>query len=886
MRLRLSASIAVTVFAAILARAEKPFSFAETPGQLPKSVIPRHYTLRIQPDLETRTTTGTARIDLEVTQPVRELVLNALELEITSAALASDTPASLPRQLPTQLDAKKQTMTVSLPDLLPAGKYTLVITYHGKIGTQAEGMFVDKYPTPSGEKLMLGTQFEPTDARRVFPCWDEPVYRATYDITLVVREKLMAVGNMPATSEKALGDGWKEVTFARTPSMASYLVALFAGEFETLEGEQDGVKLRIITTEGKRATATHALESTKRVLAYYNAYFGVPYPLPKLDQIAVPNAFSTFSAMENWGLISYIDTAILFDPAASSQSRREQVFTTVAHEIAHQWFGNLVTMAWWDNLWLNEGFASWMGTKSSDALNPDWQLWLRANNDKDRAMALDARKTTHPVQKPIENESQATDAFDVISYQKGQSFLRMLEAYLTPDTFREGIRRYVAKHKYSNTTTADLWTALGDASGKPVVAIAANWTEQPGFPVILASASGSGANRTVKLEQVRFTLNDANAAPLTWKIPITVANTSDLRHGSVVLLEGASTTIPWPAGTGTLKLNVGDTGYYRVRYDDALGDALAKQITTLPVADQLNLLSDTWALVEAGRLPAPAWLALAEQLGNSTSAPVVSNLADNLAFIDKLEIEQRGRRLFQAWIVQLLGPQLTRLGWEAAPGESPLDGTLRGSLVRLLGAAGDRAVIAECSRRFEAYLKDPKSLSGNLRSPVLNVVGRYATRETYDRLHALAKAALTTEEKSRTYSAMQAARDPALARETLALSLSGEMSTSESTRNVSAVAANEHPVLAWDYAQANIEALLKQVTFFGRNRYVADIMAPFTDAARADELEAYVKKNLPPDAMAETLKTSDRIRHYAAVKQRELPAIDAWVKERVKNPEL
>ncbi len=880
---RLFLLLVAVLLSTVAARAEKPFAFAGTPGQLPKAVMPQHYTLRIQPDLDARTTTGEARIDLEVRTPVHEFVLNALELDITAASLAPDHANSLPRELKPQLDAQKQTLTLPLPGELPAGKYTLVFSYRGKIGTQAQGFFVDKYPTPSGEKLMLGTQFEPTDARRVFPCWDEPVYRATYDITLVVREKLMAVGNMPVAREVKRGDGWKEVTFARTPSMASYLVALYAGEFETVEGEQDGVKLRVITTEGKRATATYALESTQRILAFYNAYFGVPYPLPKLDQIAVPNAFATFGAMENWGLISYIDTAILFDPAASAQTRREAVFTTVAHEIAHQWFGNLVTMAWWDNLWLNEGFASWMGTKCSDALNPDWQLWLRANAAKENAMELDARRTTHPIQRPIANESQATDAFDVISYQKGQSFLRMLEAYLGPDTFRDGIRRYIAQHKYSNSTTADLWAALGEASGKPVVALAANWTEQPGFPVVLVSQTPA---RALQLEQVRFTLNDPNAAPLTWKIPVTLANTSDLRAGSVTLLEGTSATVPAPAGHGTPKLNVGDTGYYRVRYDDPLADALAAQITQLPAADQLNLLSDTWALVEAGRVPAPAWLTLADRLSSNQNAPIVSSIAANLEFIDTLQIDQRGRRNFQAWVVQVLGPQLARLGWEAKPGESPLDGTLRGTLIRVLGAAGDPAVIAECAKRFDAFLQDPKSLPGNLRASVLTVVGRYATQETYDKLHALAKAALTTEDKRRAYAAMQAARDPALARETLALGLSGEMSTTEAASNVRNVAANEHAALAWDFAREHLDALLQQTTFFGRNAYVPGIMRAFTDAPRADELEAYVKAHLPPDAMAEATKTADRIRFLSAVKQRELPAIDAWVKTRVKTPEL
>ena len=572
-------------------RAEKPFSFADTPGQLPKAVVPRHYALRIQPDLVARSATGTARIDVEVSQPVREIVLNALELTIASATL--DDAATL---LAAKLDPEKQTLTLTAPGAAPIapGRHSVTIAYTAKIGTQAQGLFVDKYPTPSGDKLMLGTQMEPTDARRVFPCWDEPVFRASFDVTLVVRENLLAIANMPVAHEAPLAaqPGWKEVTFARTPAMATYLVALYAGEFETVEGEHDGVQLRIVTTEGKRESARYALESTKRILAFYNDYFGVRYPLPKLDQIAVPAAFSSFSAMENWGAITYIDTAILYDPATSSQARREAAFETIAHEIAHQWFGNLVTMAWWDNLWLNEGFASWMGTKCSDALNPAWQLWPRANADEERAMALDARKTTHPVQTPVANESQASDAFDEISYQKGQSFLRMLEAYLGEATFRDGIRRYIARHQYSNTTTANLWAALGEASGKPVVALAAGWTEQPGFPVVEAALATENGQPTLRLQQNRFTLNDPGAAPLQWKIPVTLADPTRPDAPQIVLLETQRTSLPWPAGA-TLKANVHDAGYYRVFYQEPLRGALVRQFRQLAPTDQLNLLADT-----------------------------------------------------------------------------------------------------------------------------------------------------------------------------------------------------------------------------------------------------------------------------------------------------
>ena len=859
--------------------AEKPFAFAETPGQLPKTARPRHYTLRIQPDLDQRTTRGTAVIELEVLQPVTELVLNANDLVIEAAALADDPGA--PRPLTPQLDAAKQTLT--LPVTLTPGNHRISLNYRGKIGTQAEGFFVDKYPTASGDKLMLGTQFEPTDARRVFPCWDEPVYRASYDVTLVVREHLMAVANMPATGEKSLGNGWKEVTFARTPAMASYLVALYAGEFEALEGEQDGVKLRILTTEGKRATAAYALESTKRILRYYNEYFGTPYPLPKLDQIAVPNAFATFGAMENWGAITYIDTALLYNPATSSQAVREAVFRVIAHEVAHQWFGDLVTMAWWDNLWLNEGFASWMATKASDALNPDWELWVRASEAREAALALDARRTTHPIQQPIANESQANDAFDTISYQKGQGFLRMLEAYLGEAAFRDGLRLYMARHKFSNTTTADLWAALGTASGKPVVELAAGWTEQPGFPVVFVS--GDAPARTLRFEQSRFTVNDPHAAPLTWKVPLTFANTADLTQRSALLLEKAPATAPWPAGNGAVKVNLGNTGFYRVIYDDALMDALRRAVTTLPVNDQLNLLGDTWALTEAGRASATAWLGLVEQLRGSANHPLWEHVLDKLEQLDRYQFGQSGRRAFQAWAAQLLGPRFAALGWDARPGESPLDAALRPKLIGALGTYGDRAVIEECTRRYQAFLANPASLPGNLRGAVLGVVGRYATPETYEQLHRLAREARTTEDKRRAYGAMQAALDPDLAKATLALTLGNELSATEAARNVAAVAAREHADLAWEFTRANPEALLQRTTFFGRNTFLPGIARASTDAARADELLALVREKLPVDARTEAEKGADVIRLNAAIKKRELPAIDAWIKQRVKLPE-
>lgn len=876
--------ISTLVLGSVLGRAEEPFRFETTPGQLPKTAVPRHYTLRITPDLPARTIAGTARIDFTARSPLTEIVLNALELEIDSAALLS--PDGNRQPLGHRLDPEKQILVLTPARELPVGEHTLEIAYRGRIYDQAQGFFIDKYLTPSGDKFMIGTQMEATDARRAFPGWDEPVFRATYDLTLVLPEKFIVSTNMPAVRETSLPGGLKETAFARTPSMPTYLVAVFAGEFDVLAEEHDGIQLRILTTEGKRESARYAMEVTKRVLDYLHDYFGLRYPLPKLDQIAVPNAFSGFGAMENWGAISYMDTYILVDAAASSQTTREDVYKTIAHEIAHQWFGNIVTMAWWDNLWLNEGFASWMEMKVTDALNPEWSVWLRANAEKEAAMGLDVRKSTHPIQTKVESEGQAFSAFDTISYLKGQAFIRMLESYVGETAFRDGIRLYLKRHAYSNTTTADLWAALSEASGKPVAPVAAEWTQQPGFPIVSLRASGEGAARLIEATQTRFSLAEPHSEIPTWKIPLTYAPLERIGQTQVQLLTEPRATLPWPEGARAIKANVGDTGFYRVYYDEPLRLALEEAIAALPTADQLNLLSDTWALVRAGRSTTPDYLALAARLRDSPSEPIWTTILRTLKALDTYQQGQPGRRAYQAWAVRTLTPLMNRLGWLPVPGESPLTGTLRADVIDALGTFGDEAVIARANQLFQGYAQNPESIPGDLRGPVLFIVGRYANQATYDQLHALARQALTTEEKRRMYRAMQAALDPALARQTLALALGDAMPVSERNYNVRRVAlTGEHADLAWEFAQANFDALAKSLTAFERYDYAPDIMSGSSDAARADELEAFMKARFPAEAAVNGARVAEAIRDRAAFRARELPTLDAWVKTQAPMPE-
>ena len=376
------------------------------------------------------------------------------------------------------------------------------------------------------KKVMLGTQFEATDARRMFPCWDEPVFRSRFQLTAVVPEKFTAVSNMPVEKETKVADGKKEFRFGMTPPMPSYLNVLCAGEVDGIFAKVNGVDHGVIATKGKAEMGRYALESSQQILEYMNDYFGQPYPLPKLDHIAVPGGFG--GAMENWGGITYYESRLLFDPEKSSAETKQGIYEVIAHETAHMWFGDLVTMAWWDNLWLNEGFASWMGTKCTAKFNPDWEVWLSKNTPRDPtrrhgigkegAMEGDARSTTHPIQQPVANEAEASSAFDDITYRKGLAFITMLESFLGEEVFREGIRKYMAKHKLSNTTTADLWNSLSEASGQPVGEIAAAWTEQPGFPIVKVARDPQGK---ITLTQERFTVHFENAPPLEWKIPLT-----------------------------------------------------------------------------------------------------------------------------------------------------------------------------------------------------------------------------------------------------------------------------------------------------------------------------------------------------------------------------
>lgn len=870
-------------------KAAEPFAFDATPGKLPKDIVPRHYAVELTPDIEKLTHTGAVTIDLEIRRPTRRIVLNAFKVEVTRAILLHGENSSLtPKH-----DAAAQTVTFDLPAELPPGRCELRLEFRGTIAQQAEGLYADRYPTASGEKKLLATQMEPVFARRMFPCWDEPAFRATFELRAVIPEKWTAMFNMPQARERPMPGrkGFKEVRFDRTPAMPVYLFVFAAGEFEALEDEVDGVKLRILTTEGKKESGRYALEITKDLLRYYNDYFGVKYPLPKLDQLATPGGFG--GAMENWGGIIYNEARLLFDPARSSEAARERTHGIVAHEIAHQWFGNLVTMAWWDDLWLNEGFATWMGRKAGDHFNPTWELALRGNADRERVMPQDARGTTHPIQRPVRDESGANQAFDDITYVKGQAFLRMLETLLGPDKFRAGMRLYMLKHKFSNTTSADLWAALEEGSGQPVRAIAKSWTEQPGFPVLSYRELEKDGKPQVEIKQERFTAGVAKAEPLEWKIPISAGLVPPPAAGVArenFLLTARAGTFPLgaarPRDGARLKLNLADTGYFRVELTPAQLAGFRDVFPSLPTAEKLNLLGDVWAMVVAGRAEATAYLSLVETLRAERSLAIWESVGNILLELDLVQDGQSGQPAFRTYATGLVRPVFESLGWDPKPGESRSDRILRLALIDVLIVLGDKTVVEEAQRRFAGFLEKPDSLSPDLRPPVVRAAGRFANAAVFEELHARARAALRTEDKRLYYDGLQQALDPELAARALEISLTDEMRPAERNRNLARIAeGGRHARLAWNFFRKHDTKLLAEVDSFRRHQFIPHIVRSGTDAALADEVVAYVTEKQPNESPAEAQRAAEVLRERADLRARALPQIDAWLRQTQRKPE-
>lgn len=847
---------------------------AARPGRLPVGVVPVHYEISVQPDAAALTFQGRVTIDVEVQRATDTIVLNAADLAIASARLDGTQDATV------TLDPAAQTATFAFPSALATGRHSLEIGYTGRIFTTSNGLFAVDYATPAGQRRMLSTQFEVADARRFAPMWDEPAAKATFTLEVVVPQEHSAYSNMPEVSSRLEGDR-RRVRFATSPRMSSYLLHLTVGELERISRRVGAVDVGVVTRKGAGESGRYALDAAAQVLPWFDAYFATPYPLPKLDMIAVPGSSQFFGAMENWGAIMYFEPVLLVDPRLSSEWDRQNVFHVVAHEIAHQWFGNLVTMDWWDDLWLNEGFATWMEGKTTDELHPRWNHALQfVAGTRETAMKLDAGDATHPVVQPVPSVEAANQAFDAIAYSKGSAVIRMLEEAVGADGFREGMRRYMREYAYGNTVTDQLWGAIAAATGRPVMDIAHDFTLQPGVPLIEVVAGPCEAGRKkVTLTQGRYETGTPAAERLTWRIPVRLHSVGGGQPKNLVLpKDGEATTVSVP-GCGPVVVNSGQAGYFRTQYGPTDFARLRDQFSSVADVDRLGILNDTWALGAAGRIAAANYLELAAAVPGDADPLVLRQVATTFATVDQLLDGSREQGAWRTYARTMLRPLFDRVGWLPAAGESESTALLRESLIRTLGRLEDRGVIAEARRRFARAGKDPDAMPAAIREAVIPVVARHADALTWNEIRARANAALEPIEKERLYRALGWTVDPALARRALAFSLSDAMPEVFATNILEAVALG-HPELAFDFAVNDEAAVLELVEGASRWAFIPYLASASDDLALAGRVKAYADRSIPADARQASDRAVAEITARARSKAKLVPALEEWVRLR------
>ncbi len=862
---RLLATAAVLALAAPLAAA--PVA-PEVTTQLPRTVRPTHYDVAIVPDVAGLTFAGKVGIAVEVLAPTSTITLNAANLTFDRVTLGSEAAM-------VKVDADAQTATFAFRHPVAPGRYTLAIDYRGKIGIQAAGLFALDYDTPAGKRRALYTQFENSDARRLIPSWDEPAYKATFTLTATVPTGQMAVSNLPAASVTDLGGGKSLVRFPMTPKMSTYLLFFGLGEFDRITARSGPTEIGVITQRGHADQGRFVLASAVDILKEYNGYFGTPFPLPKLDNIAAPGSSQFFSAMENWGAIFTFEDAIILDPRISTQADKQRAFDDAAHEMAHQWFGDLVTMAWWDDLWLNEGFASWMQARTTARLHPEWNSALSAVDAREAAEGRDSLATTHPIVQHVATVEQASQAFDAITYSKGEAVIRMLEDYVGSDAWRAGVRSYIRAHAYGNTVTDDLWREIDAASpSRPITEIAHRFTLQPGVPLIRVAAACTAGRTTLTLTQGEFSKDQPDKTPLAWPVPVTARTPGGAPAKTVVAGGHGTLTL---TGCGPVVVNAGQAGYYRTLYSPAALAALTGAFGGVAAIDQLGILSDAWSLGLAGYQPASDFLDLARAVPVDADPQIVGKIAQVFANIDYYYRDQPAAQArFRAFAVRRLDPAFAAVGWTARAGEATAVANLRNTLIVALGTFGDPAVVAEARRRYAVKDSDPAAAPAAIRKAVLTVVATNADVATWDALHREAAAEKTPLIRQQLYYQLGEAADPALARRALDLALTSEPGATISAGIIRAVS-NTFPELAYDFAVSRADAVDKMVDGPSRSRYFPGLATGATDPAMIGKIRAYADRYLSAGSRRDADTAAASITYRIKVIHERLPAIDAWL---------
>ena len=849
--------------------------------RLPRNVLPRQYDVALEANPDMDTVRGRVAMQVEVVEPTAKVELNAVGLELLDAHISANGYA-LPGAV--TLDAEHELATIQFERELPVGLATLDIAFQRPVSNSLEGLYLAK----DADGVMLATQCEPTAARQIFPCFDEPTFKARFAYTITTAPNLTVLTNGRLISATASADGSaKTWTFAATKPMSSYLVAIIIGDIaSTREDVVRGVPLRIWALRGKERMGEFALEYTARLLPFYEEYFGTPYHFEKLDQIGVP-AFAA-GAMENAGLITYRQTALLMEPASASWEAEKWIAAVIAHEFAHMWFGDLVTMRWWDDLWLNEAFASWLSYHAVHTLTPDYNIWDEVQRSKDHVMEVDSLASSHAIYSPVETPADAMELFDEITYEKGCAVLRMLHNFLGDETFKKGLQGYLREFAEGNAAGGDLWRNLQQASNEPVSQIMESWILQAGHPIVSVAAEGAGGDTRLRLSQRRFFASESamrEANDQLWSVPLVIRYQDDAGvHETRALLSEREATLPLQV-TGTLAwcyANAGDVGCFRLQPDAALLRGLLAHITHLSIPEQIGLLRDQWALVQNGSQSITPFLDVVATMAQSDDYRVLRAVTGHLRTLeDYLEDAGDAEALagFRAWTKRAFAGKLAVLGFEPLAGESRNEEQSRVSVISAMTRfAQDPDTIVQAKQWAAREAENPNAVDANLAPVFVNSAARFGDASTFDRhvaLYRQRKAAGGVPEQAERYlGTFPLFKQPELVARTLGLVDDGTVATENWGPLLGQMLVQRHAQdAAWQYVKAHWKDIEERLTFFVP---VAVAYTGNLPISYKDDVTAFFTANLHGQFQNSLARAVAQMEQTAEVKARTRDELVAW----------
>ena len=845
--------------------------------RLPGGATPSHYNLTFNINFPTNSFEGDESIDVTLAKSTTTITLNAVEIDFHDVTI---TAGGQTQTAKVSTDADNEMATFTVDKELPAGAATIHIKYTGRLNDKLRGLYLSTY---KGRKYAV-SQMESTDARVAFPSFDEPAYKATFDIAAIVDKGDTAISNNYVVSDQS-GPGEKHtIKFATTPKMSSYLVALTVGDWKCEHDEVDGIKIGVCTVPGRENLTRFPLDATKAILHYYNTYYSIKYPLKKLDEIAVPDFQA--GAMENWGAIIYRESALLVDEKTGSFGAQRGIADTIAHEVAHQWFGDLVTMQWWDDIWLNEGFATWMTPHPVGAWKHDWLISQDVVQTSQDALADDGVQNTRPIHQEATTRGEIETLFDGIAYGKTAAVLHMLESYLGPETFRAGVNLYLTEHAYGNATASDFWGAMARASKKPIDQIMPTFVMQPGEPFVQVDAKCQGGNTTLYLSQKRYFNNpEAFNAPndQIWQIPLCVKGVGDpAAQNQCFLMTKRQEQFTAKGCAKFVFPNAGGLGYYRFSYDaNALQQSGSAAEPGLTPEERIALVGDEWALMRAGMSNAGDYLALGAQFKSTPGYVLLDNFSGHVQLINDELVSDADRPQLQAWIRQTFSPMLQQMGFTAKPNELPTQRQRRAVLFDLLGNMGnDPQVIQQAHTMVQAYMRDPQSVDPTLARSVLAVAARHGDADLYDEFKAQMKAAKSPEQYYRYFRVLGDFQQPKLIEQTLASTLTPEVRSQDlyMLPNMMENPAAREPT--WDFLRTNYDALnAKTGGGLGGFGIFVGAAQSFCSPEKAQEVQSFFQQHPIQGTERNQKEAIESIHSCATLKQQQQSALATWLKQ-------